>query len=233
MSDMSTNFNEKYIDKKEELKKKYLTVLNSTIKDVKISSAEKTCEILGDDFFNLFNETEDLKELVQNEKKQFYKTDEYKTAQKTLTKCKSEYSKCKDDKQKESLSVELNKAISKITTLNITINNRLKEKTDKIKINDEIIIDIISKNCDKLNEIKDEMIKVVKVAVQDCIKNYSEELKVLSNEFGYNDDKLDLPFENEVIKIELPLSMPKRKETSDIIDDKQFIKSINNNKNLN
>ena len=99
-----------------------------------------------------------------------------------------------------------NKAISSITTLNVTIKNRLKDKTDRYdKLSAEIDY-VIRTNENSFKEINAEVLRMVKQAISDCLGGYAEELKVLNETFGVEETTdEDLPFDEKVIRLDIPV----------------------------
>ena len=99
---------------------------------------EQSTAFIGDDIFKLTEETKELKRLVKIETKKYYKSSEYVDAQQKLITLKNQLSNC-EESEKEELQKQISKSMAEIVTKNITIKNRLKAHSDKIKYNEDII----------------------------------------------------------------------------------------------
>lgn len=206
--EMITEMSESYNRLKSDIKEKYTKMICADLESVRQYVISKSSEFLGEDFLRKLSEVEGLKKQCDNERKAFRATPEYVAAQKELSeasKAAKKIAKTDENADKEEIK-RLNKAISSITTLNVTIKNRLKDKTDRYdKLSAEIDY-VIRTNENSFKEINAEVLRMVKQAISDCLGGYAEELKVLNETFGVEETTdEDLPFDEKVIRLDIPV----------------------------
>ncbi len=212
---------------KKDLQHKYAKIISEDVEKISEYVAAKAVEYFGEDFISKIDECETVKAERKQIEEDFYKSDEYKSAQKELKAAKND-----EDSQNDQ---RLNKAVSAITTLNVTIKNRLKKHDEKIsRLEDEISF-IAEQGGDKLKEIADEIVSRVKTTIGEVFQSYSEELDRLRAEFGEEDDA-DQSFDQGSIRLEIPifaktiLDKSKKQKTE---DEGSFVKSDDNSGILN
>ena len=229
--------NESYIELKKDLKDKYCEIIKSDLDEIRNYVLGRATKLFGPDFLDKIEKVENLRSERKKSEKEFFKSEEYKTAQKELKTAKNE-AKNSTPETEEDANRRLNKAISTITTLNVTIKNRLKPYDEKISALDDEISFVTEKNDDKIREISQEIISRVKSSVAERFKAYFEELNELSDEFGVEEEKDDdLPFDQNVIRLEIPIFSEKIAENLEGEDSEDeegnFVKSTDNNGILN
>lgn len=185
------------------LRSKYAKKLFSDLNDLKNVAMKRLFGALDDTVTAMLVENDELKKRCDIEKKEFYETEDYKSAQNKLVELKSQLSAEQNDEVKKEVEKKMSKALDRISTLNVTISNRLKKYTDKIKANDEALSTIFVSHDGKIGEAKRDFINAVDDVLQDCISEYNDELQSLRESFGIDDDGVDLPFDENQIKIEL------------------------------
>ena len=130
--------NESYTELKKDLKDKYCEIIKSDLDEIRNYVADRATKLFGPDFLDKIEKVENLRSERKRAERDFLKSEEYKTAQKELKVAKNE-AKNSTSETEEEANRHLNKAISTITTLNVTIKNRLKPYDEKISaLDDEI-----------------------------------------------------------------------------------------------
>lgn len=229
--------NESYTELKQDLKDKYCEIIKSDLDEIRDYVADRVTKLFGPDFLDKIEKVENLRSERKRAERDFFKSEEYKNAQKELKVAKNE-AKNSTSETEEEANRHLNKAISTITTLNVTIKNRLKPYDEKISALDDEISFVTEKNEDKIREISQEIISRVKSSVTKRFKSYFKELNELSDEFGVEDEKDDdLPFDQGVLRLEIPIFSEKiaeNLENKDKCEEKgNFVKSDDGNGILN
>lgn len=229
--------NESYTELKQDLKDKYCEIIKSDLDEIRDYVADRVTKLFGPDFLDKIEKVENLRSERKRAERDFFKSEEYKTAQKELKVAKNE-AKNSTSETEEEANRHLNKAISTITTLNVTIKNRLKPYDEKISALDDEISFITEKNDDKIREISQEIISRVKSSVTERFKSYFKELNELSDEFGVEDEKDDdLPFDQGVLRLEIPIFSEKIAENLENKEKREekgnFVKSDDGNGILN
>lgn len=229
--------NESYTELKKDLKDKYCEIIKSDLDEIRNYVADRVTKLFGPDFLDKIEKVENLRSERKRAERDFFKSEEYKTAQKELKVAKNE-AKNSTSETEEEANRHLNKAISAITTLNVTIKNRLKPYDEKISALDDEISFVTEKNDDKIREISQEIISRVKSSVAERFKSYFKELNELSDEFGVEDEKDDdLPFDQDVLRLEIPIFSEKITENLEKKEKREekgnFVKSDDGNGILN
>lgn len=229
--------NESYTELKKDLKDKYCEIIKSDLDEIRNYVADRVTKLFGHDFLDKIEKVENLRSERKRAERDFFKSEEYKTAQKELKLAKNE-AKNSTSETEEEANRHLNKAISAITTLNVTIKNRLKPYDEKISALDDEISFVTEKNDDKIKEISQEIISRVKSSVAERFKSYFKELNELSDEFGVEDEKDDdLPFDQGVLRFEIPIFSEKIAENFENKEKREekgnFVKSDDGNGILN
>lgn len=232
-----TETSESYNRLKSDIKDKYTKMICADLESIRQYVISKSFEFLGDDFLQKLSEVESLKKQCDRERKAFRSTPEYVAAQKELTEASKAAKKiAKTDENADMEEIKrLNKAISAITTLNVTINNRLKDKTDRHDKLAAEIDRIIRTNENSFKEINEEMLRRVKQAIADCLGGYAEELKALNETFGVEETTdEELPFDEKVIRLDIPIfGSREAKKENDRGKTRTFIPSDDENGILN
>ena len=140
-NNITSNYDESYKELKTSLKEKYTRILCTAIDEAREVVIKRSSEILSKEYLSMLSETESLKKTVKEQETEFFNSEKYVTAQKSLTILKDKLATCLDS-EKESVQKDLSKLLEQITTMNITIKNRLKVYTDKIKENEKILKNI-------------------------------------------------------------------------------------------
>ena len=245
-----TEESESYNRLKSDIKDKYTKMICAELEAVRRYVVEESSVILGDDFLEKLGESEQIKKECDKIRNEFRSREEYISAQselaaaskavKAVKKGESE-SAGKDSEGNAEETKRLNKAISAITTLNVTLNNKLKDKTDRRAILEKELNAIVRENETGFKTINDEVVSRVKRAVSGCIAGYADEIGKLNECFNVKSDELDLPFDEKVIRLDIPVFGRRTHDESAASDDsdddkdgkRNFVPSDDNNGVLN
>ncbi len=227
---ITSNCDESYKELKASLKEKYTRILCTAIDEAREVVIKRSSEILSKEYLSMLSETEGLKKTVKEQETEFFNSEKYVTAQKSLTTLKDKLATCLDS-EKESIQKDLSKLLEQITTMNITIKNRLKVYTDKIKENEKILKEETLKVGVDVLKIKNEIMKFLQQKISECVKCFNEELSELNKTFAKEDaNESELPFDTDVIKLDVPIfsiDTDSIKRSVKTTDDDQNITLIN------
>ena len=133
-----TEESESYNRLKSDIKDKYTKMICAELEAVRRYVVEESSVILGDDFLEKLGESEQIKKECDKIRNEFRSREEYISAQSELAAASKAVKAVTAVKKGESESADkdsegnteetkrLNKAISAITTLNVTLNKKLK-----------------------------------------------------------------------------------------------------------
>lgn len=248
-----TEESESYNRLKSDIKDKYTKMICAELEAVRRYVVEESSVILGDDFLEKLGESEQIKKECDKIRNEFRSREEYISAQselaaaskavKAVTAVKKGESETagKDSEGNTEETKRLNKAISAITTLNVTLNNQLKDKNDRRAILEKELNAIVRENETGFKTINDEVVSRVKRAVSGCIAGYVDEIGRLNECFNVKSDKFDLPFDEKVIRLDIPVFGRRPRDESAASDDsdddkdgkRNFVPSDDNNGVLN
>ena len=222
---ITSDVNESYREIVEGLKSKYSQIIFSQISELKKHCYDELSTSVKNNLNVLFKETFDLKEYYEKEKKLFYCGNDYRDAQARLVELKTAVANCDDITQKQTLNNQFSKAMDRISTLNVTIDNRLKGCKEKIDVNIEIIKQIMNSDSGLFTEVKNSFLKEIDTIIKDGIMEFNEELKTIKEQFGKDTNELELPFDENVVKLQIELFPVE----IDDFQNKKFIVSTNSN----
>ena len=248
-----TEESESYNRLKSDIKDKYTKMICAELEAVRRYVVEESSVILGNDFLEKLGESEQIKKECDKIRNEFRSREEYISAQselaaaskavKAVTAVKKGESESagKDSEGNAEETKRLNKAISAITTLNVTLNNKLKDKNDRRAILEKELNAIVRENETGFKTINDEVVSRVKRAVSGCIAGYVDEIGKLNECFNVKSDELDLPFDEKVIRLDIPVFGRRTRDESAASDDsdvgkdgkRNFVPSDDNNGVLN
>lgn len=216
---MNDKFNENtaavdggYEEIKNGLKAKYSKMIFARIDELRKDALKKLFGAMDEGVIDLIYENERLKKLCDEEKKEFYDGAEYKDAQNKLVELKNKLATCAEN-EKEEINNQLSKALDRISTLNVTVNNRLKKYTDKMRANSSAITGAIASDDGEFGEVKKNFIESVDEILQDGIAGYNDELQSVNESFGVEQSgEPDLPFDENEVRIEIDMLPPSVRE---------------------
>lgn len=196
--------NESYEEIVKELKEKYSEEILRNIDKVKRQSYGQLSAAFNDCATGLLGEIEDLKKEIGRRKKEFYKSAEYSEAQAKLVILRKELSAVSDDLKSET-EKKLSRAMDRVSTLNVTINNRLKPLSDKLKDDISTLKAVYSSSENGFAKIRDEFLDRIDDVITDGITSFNEELSEINAKFGVIGDKTEFPFDENTLKIKIEL----------------------------
>ena len=226
--DLSQSYNEL----KEDLKEKYSNMLYNFVGEAREKALEKSSKFIGDDILKLIEETKELKRIVKKETKLFYKSKEYIDVQERLTLLKDKLSLA-DKEEKEEIQKQISKAMAEVVTKNITIKNRLKPHSDKIKYNEDIIDAKMHEIGADIEKVSEEVTQFMRDKIAICIKYYNDELRELNDTFKMPmPNGTEIPFDSNGIRLDVPILefiKDRASSNNDFDDDVTIIASENKN----
>lgn len=208
-----------YGEIKNGLKTKYSKMIFARIDELRKDALKKLFGAMDEGVIDLIYENERLKKLCDDEKKEFYDGTDYKDAQSKLVELKNKLSVCAES-EKDEINAKLSKALDRISTLNVTIDNRLKKYTDKMRVNSSAITGAISSDEGEFGKVKKNFIESVDEILQEGITSYNDELQSVNATFGVEQsEEPDLPFDENEVRIEIDMLPPSVRELGNEKDD--------------
>ncbi len=169
---------------KKEIDDKYIIIMNDAITQSKKQYKELVNNLLGEEYSKLIKVINENKEYIRSERELFYKTQEYVSAKQKLNDCKTEYEKddCEENK------INFHNALNSLSTLNTTINNRLKAKRDEIESAKSKLYALFDKNKKDLIKIRNDVKKDLQTKVIEIFKEYQFVVKELNESYKTNEE---------------------------------------------
>lgn len=191
--------NSSYLELKQSLKDKYVKDFLNKIDKIGKDFGDAALDILGDEYEKLKTEYSSLEDLTAKTKKDFFSSADYVSVKNSVSDLKKQI-ECLDGDEKNIIDGELHKELSKLSTLNTTLNNRLKgtrERLDEIKKSISGIFDI---HKDELSRLKTKSVKYVTDEINSVFYSYNKELLELKETFGITDLTKEYPFDFDKIE---------------------------------
>lgn len=198
------NLNESYEEIVKELKEKYSEEILRNIDEIKRQSYGQLSAAFNDCATGLLEEIEDLKKEIDRRKKEFYMSAEYSETQAKLVALRKELS-ASDDDSKSEIEKKLSRTMDRVSTLNVTIKNRLKPLSDKLKEDISTLKAVYSSSENGFAKIRDEFLDRIDDVITDGITSFNEELSEINAKFGIICDKTEFPFDENTLKIKIEL----------------------------
>lgn len=198
------NVNESYEEIVKELKEKYSEEILRNIDEIKRQSYGQLSAAFNDCATGLLEEIEDLKKEIDRRKKEFYMSAEYSETQAKLVALRKELS-ASDDDSKSEIEKKLSRTLDRVSTLNVTIKNRLKPLSDKLKEDISTLKAVYSSSENGFAKIRDEFLDRIDDVITDGITSFNEELSEINAKFGIICDKTEFPFDENTLKIKIEL----------------------------
>ncbi|MBR1677596.1 MAG: hypothetical protein IJ706_09850 [Clostridia bacterium] len=225
---VTDNIDESYKELKQDLKDKYLDLLSDILDEIKNDVINETKDILGVDLYDKIEELNKVKKDMDRIREDFIHEEKYQSVQRQLVLLKDSL-KNADEGETERIKGELKKSMGEVSTLNITLQNRLKDHRDKLNDGAIQIEKILSSKKDEIERLKKEVVDRIKRDIFTCLSSYNDELKVLNTTFGVESDERETPFDGSEVDFEMPiLSFDPKKYKSE--SKKTFIESENKSK---
>lgn len=198
------NVNESYEEIVKELKEKYSEEILRNIDEIKRQSYGQLSAAFNDCATGLLEEIEDLKKEIDRRKKEFYMSAEYSESQAKLVALRKELSAADADSKPE-IEKKLSRTMDRVSTLNVTIKNRLKPLSDKLKEDISTLKAVYSSSENGFAKIRDEFLDRIDDVITDGITSFNEELSEINAKFGIICDKTEFPFDENTLKIKIEL----------------------------
>ncbi len=188
-SDLSFN------ELKKSISDKYLKKLSNELTSFGENYKKGITEILGKNYDNYVNELDNIKKEIHDKKVTFLSGEEYLTKKKELLTLKEKMDKAEGEEY-DKLYDAFQKSLSEISTLNVKLNNSLKElKSKQSEIKDKLKT-LFDKNKDKLITYRNTQKKKISEFILTIINEYNFELTELHNAFGVKQNKMrEIPFD--------------------------------------
>ena len=206
-----------------ELKKKYSDEILRRVDELKAKSYESVSRCFSQLSQNLFVEIQELKDVIKKQKTDFYKSKDYVDAQADLKRLRQELT-ISDGQSKKDVEKRLARAMDRVSTLNVTINNRIKPAKEKLSADMGVLKGASESDDSFFVKLRDEFLSGIDAIVSEGIEEYNRELSEINGRFGIKSSGVEVPFEAGELKIRIEL-FPK--ELDD--DERKFVESENDN----
>ena len=184
-----------YLELKSSIKEKYLKKLTDELTVFSKDYNKGITEILGKDYNKYVEELEKTKLEIHYKKVNFLNGEEYLNKKKEMLDIKSKMDKAEGEEY-DKLYEDFQKALSEISTLNVKLNNSLKEL--KVKHNEirTKLTKLFDNNKDKLIKFRNTQKKKISEVILTIINEYNFELSELNCAYGINQNKMrEIPFD--------------------------------------
>ena len=190
-----SNVGNSYLELKNSLKEKYSNKLNNKLDEISLDYNNGINEILGENYKKYTLELDTVRREIKEKKSNFLNSKEYLDKKQEMLDIKEKLDKAEGEEY-DKLYESFQKALSEISTLNVKLNNSLKElksKHDNIYSNLTILFE---NNKEKLINFRNEHKKVVSECILKIINEYNFELSELNCAFNVNQNKMrEFPFD--------------------------------------
>ncbi|MBE5742206.1 MAG: hypothetical protein E7360_02660 [Clostridiales bacterium] len=227
---ITENLNDSYKELKSDLKERYSKILFGAVEKAREMASQKTAYLLTDAFLKLLDDTEKLKTSKRQQKNEFFASDKYVKAQENLLALKKELDECDGDKTE--IEKNFGKALAEVTTLNITIKNRLKDIDERIDANMQLLKNEVGDSGEEISKIKHDIMGYLQKEIAKCVKDYNVELIELNKTFGVEISKEpEMPFDGEILKLDFPVFAFESEISTKTIKEKDTERTLIHSKN--
>ncbi len=231
--DITDNLSDSYNLLKKDLKDKYAENIYEIIDNIKTEILSEASKIFGEELIEKIDEAESIKGDIDKIKKEFYAEEQYTSLQNKLKQQKDSLLTASES-EADKITSEMKDTLDKVSTLNVTLKNRLKEKNEKLAEINAYLEGEFNKNKDILAKLKEDMFEKVKTDIVSCLDEFNEELSLLNETFGIEGKEPEIPFDENSIKMELPIfSYGSLFSDGEDGEEKQYIFSENTNTTKN
>lgn len=189
------NQNSSYLELKKSIKDKYFKRLNDDLSNFSNEYKKGIESILGSKYSNYEEELKSIRTQIHDKKVEFLNSKEYLDKKQEMLDLKAKMDKAEGEEY-DKLYEEFQKSLSEISTLNVKLNNSLKDlkaKHDDIKTK---LTSLFDKNKDALIKFRQEKKKAVNQMLLTIINEYNFELSELNSAFGVSQNKMrEFPFD--------------------------------------
>lgn len=188
---------ESYSELKNSLKEKYTKLFLEILADTQKRFIDEMNATVSGDYENIRNRHAEIKKEIAKARKAFLESDDYLSAKKRLEKVKSE-----EENGNSDYNEKFNDALSKVTTLNIKLNNSLKAKMEEESALRKKMNELLDGSREELFAFRKKIEEETALKISELIANYNLELNSLKATFGIDERSRELPFDVDKIGIE-------------------------------
>lgn len=188
---------ESYSELKNSLKEKYTKLFLEILADTQKRFIDEMNATVSGDYENIRNRHAEIKKEIAKARKAFLESDDYLSAKKCLEKVKS-----KEENGNSDYNEKFNDALSKVTTLNIKLNNSLKAKMEEESALRKKMNELLDGSREELFAFRKKIEEETALKISELIANYNLELNSLKATFGIDERSRELPFDVDKIGIE-------------------------------
>ncbi len=186
----SSGYNELKSSIDQKYTKEFVKILNQTSDGLKNGIRA----ILGDEYFLLSNEYNEILDEILKQKRDFELSEEYLSLKNKLASLKVKIDSV-DKSSKEEYVDEFKKTLSDVSTLNTKFNNKLKSKRDRLSEIEIEVKKLFYNNKKDLIKLRLNQMHETKVKLKELIEGYNFEIKELNDAFEVNANGQELPFD--------------------------------------
>lgn len=201
-NELEKEYCQSFLELKNDLKEKYTSRIYAVLKDVRETLVERTSDMFDDGFFTCLNEAFALEEEKEKIRKAFFRENDYEDAQKKLKLLRKKH----QEEGGEEVGKELSEAVARVSTLNVTIRNRLKPYEERIEYLREKIDGSVEANRERIDSLKKEIVETTRTSVDEIVTEFNRELSELKETFGVPEGESELPFDERTLQLEIPIS---------------------------
>lgn len=187
-----------------ELKSQYSAEIFRRIDDAKDKSYKSLSKTLKNHSPGIFEEVKNLKNRISKIKNEFYNTSEYIEAQSKLVGLRVELDST-DEKTRKEIEKNFSRAMDRISTLNVTINNRVKPLSDKLNADILELKSLAVSPAIDFDNVKADFLDEIDKILSEGIGEFNDRLSEIRARFGIKDANPELPFEENSLKIHIEL----------------------------
>ncbi len=186
-----------YIELKNSIKDKYLSKLNEELTVFSNDYKNGMKDILGEEYLTLENDLESVKKQIKDKKAQFLTSKEYLDKKQEMLDLKEKMDKA-DGEEYDKLYESFQKALSEISTLNVKLNNSLKDLKGKQKDIRSKLVSLFNANKDSIISFRKAQKQAISEIIVTIINEYNFELRELNTAFNRAQNKMrEIPFDIE------------------------------------
>lgn len=190
-----------YEQQKNNLKEKYSRIFFTAVDDFKVKFKQVMLNVLGQEYESFKREYLQIEEYVSKTKSEFFNSNEYVTVKNNVSNLKSKIQGVEGNEISEQEGL-LHKELSRLSTLNTTLNNRLSKSRQQLDELKEKISSIFELNKDELNKLRKDFSKEISKEIGEILLGYNTELNAIKKQHGITDFKTEFPFDVEEVKID-------------------------------
>ncbi len=189
------NQDSSYLELKKSIKEKYFKRLNEELSNFSSEYKKGIESILGSKYAKYEEELKSIRTQIHDKKVDFLNSKEYLDKKQEMLDLKAKMDKAEGEEY-DKLYEDFQKSLSEISTLNVKLNNSLKDlkaKHDDIKTK---LTSLFDKNKDALLKFRQEKKKAVNQMLLTIINEYNFEISELNSAFGLSQNKMrEFPFD--------------------------------------